>query len=257
MASLQHQEDNIVEQEKDLPNVPTATTSNTIPTSCSQERNLGDMDSKVPTKYILKIILLGDANVGKTSIINRFINQSFMDNYQATIGIDFNTKLVQISRNVAARIHVYDLSGNERMANISKSYFRKTNGAFIVYDESNPSSMLDTLKWKQHLIANADIQDGSPLHCVLLGNKCDNITLTEERLTIIQKFVEDNEFSNFFSTSAKEDIGINEAFDFLIKEMAKTAKVNIESYGVRDEKINIAKENQENKKKFGCPCSLI
>ncbi|PSN50384.1 hypothetical protein C0J52_17033 [Blattella germanica] len=110
MASLQHQED-IVEQEKDLPNVPTATTSNTIRKSCSQERNLDDVDIKVPGKYIMKIILLGDANVGKTSIINRFVNQSFMDNYQATIGIDFNTKLVQISRNVAARIHIYDLSG--------------------------------------------------------------------------------------------------------------------------------------------------
>ena len=85
----------------------------------------------------LKILIIGDSTVGKTSILNRFCKNEFSWNYLATIGVDFFSKDIEFTNpNKLIRIKIWDTAGQERFKSLSKSYFRNADGIIIVFDVS-------------------------------------------------------------------------------------------------------------------------
>merc|ERR1711972_709194 len=115
-----------------------------------------------------KLVFLGEQSVGKTSLITRFMYDSFDHTYQATIGIDFLSKTMYLEDRTV-RLQLWDTAGQERFRSLIPSYIRDSSGAIVVYDITNRASFLNTSKW----IEDVRSERGNDVVIVLVGNKTD------------------------------------------------------------------------------------
>eukprot|EP01036_Dinobryon_divergens_P024836 gene24836-33320_t len=115
-----------------------------------------------------KLVFLGDQGVGKTSIITRFMYDSFDKNYQATIGIDFLSKTMYLEDRTV-RLQLWDTAGQERFRSLIPSYIRDSSVAVVVFDITNRASFLNTSKW----IEDVRNERGNDVIIILVGNKTD------------------------------------------------------------------------------------
>ncbi|KAL3273675.1 hypothetical protein HHI36_015105 [Cryptolaemus montrouzieri] len=115
-----------------------------------------------------KLVFLGEQSVGKTSLITRFMYDSFDNTYQATVGIDFLSKTLYL-QDKTVRLQLWDTAGQERFRSLIPSYIRDSNVAVIVYDVTNVASFEQTAKW----IKDVQIERGENVIIVLVGNKVD------------------------------------------------------------------------------------
>merc|ERR1719183_700875 len=153
-----------------------------------------------------KLVFLGDQSVGKTSIITRFMYDTFDNNYQATIGIDFLSKTMYLEDRTV-RLQLWDTAGQERFRSLIPSYIRDSSGAIVVYDVTNRASFLNTTKW----IEDVRQERGSDVIIVLVGNKTD---LTDRRQVSPEEGEEKAKESGvmFIETSAKAGHSIKALF---------------------------------------------
>eukprot|EP00435_Cladocopium_sp_Y103_P043622 s1741_g12.t1 len=132
-----------------------------------------------------KLVFLGEQAVGKTSVITRFMYDTFDNNYQATIGIDFLSKTMYLEDRTV-RLQLWDTAGQERFRSLIPSYIRDSSGAIVVYDITNRASFLNTSKW----IEDVRSERGSDVVIILVGNKTRNMQkgMTLEFCISLSKF---------------------------------------------------------------------
>jgi Ras-related protein Rab-10 len=115
-----------------------------------------------------KILLLGDSNVGKTSLLHRFIDDTFAPTFVSTVGIDYKTKtLIKDDRKI--KLQIWDTAGQERFHAITKAYIRGASGIMIVYDVTDAETFENVSKWVSYVMqfANDDAER------LIVGNKCE------------------------------------------------------------------------------------
>ncbi|XP_059395352.1 ras-related protein Rab-38-like [Carassius carassius] len=170
-------------------------------------------------EHLYKILVIGDLGVGKTSIIKRYVHQTYSTNYRATIGVDFALKVLNWDSETV-RLQLWDIAGQERFGNMTRVYYREAMGAFIVFDVSRPTTLEAVSKWKEDLDSKLILSNGQSIATVLLANKCDQNRdfLTDNSLKMDQ-YCKENGFVGWFETSAKENVNINEAANFLVKHI--------------------------------------
>eukprot|EP00053_Salpingoeca_punica_P004122 m.47282 g.47282 ORF g.47282 m.47282 type:complete len:208 (-) comp12620_c0_seq1:318-941(-) len=115
-----------------------------------------------------KLVFLGEQSVGKTSLITRFMYDSFDNTYQATIGIDFLSKTMYLEDRTV-RLQLWDTAGQERFRSLIPSYIRDSSVAVVVYDITNRNSFQQTSKW----IDDVRTERGQDVIIMLVGNKTD------------------------------------------------------------------------------------
>ncbi|KAB5543497.1 hypothetical protein PHYPO_G00079870 [Pangasianodon hypophthalmus] len=169
--------------------------------------------------HLYKILVIGDLGVGKTSIIKRYVHQTYSTNYRATIGVDFALKVLNWDSETV-RLQLWDIAGQERFGNMTRVYYREAMGAFIVFDVTRPTTFEAVTKWKEDLDSKLTLANGKSITTVLLANKCDQSKdiLVNNGLKMDQ-FCQENGFVGWFETSAKENLNINEAANFLVKHI--------------------------------------
>ncbi|KAJ4454497.1 putative ras-related protein Rab-32 [Paratrimastix pyriformis] len=173
------------------------------------------MSSPAPAKEkatLLKIVVLGTRATGKTAFIQRYVNNSFMTEYKATIGVDFAYKQIMVDGK-PVHLQLWDVSGDERFGNLTSVYFRHAVGAFVTYDLSEPGTMESVARWKEELD-----QKAGQIPAILLANKCD---LNPDGVLPTDQELRDLNFSGCFKTSAKENIGVEDAVLALVRESLK------------------------------------
>jgi len=168
---------------------------------------------------LYKVLVVGDLGTGKTSIIKRFVHGIFSMHYKSTIGVDFALKVINWDDKSIVRLQLWDIAGQERFGNMTRVYYKEAVGAFVVFDVTRISTFEGVLKWKHDINAKVTLPpDNRPIPVVLLANKCD---LNKEGFcqdkSKMDKFCEENGFIGWFETSAKENLGIEEASRFLVK----------------------------------------
>merc|ERR1712130_788840 len=150
-----------------------------------------------------KLVFLGDQSVGKTSLITRFMYDSFDNTYQATIGIDFLSKTMYLEDRTV-RLQLWDTAGQERFRSLIPSYIRDSSVAVVVYDVSNRQSFVNTARW----IEEVRTERGRDVIIVLVGNKTDLVD--KRQVSIEEGDAKAREFSvMFIETSAKAGFNIN------------------------------------------------
>lgn len=171
--------------------------------------------------YLMKFILIGNSGVGKSSMLFQFIEDKFRDGLEPTIGIEFGTKLIKID-NMSIRLQIWDSAGQENYRSITRSYYRNTICAFLMYDITNRKSFDDVKSW----LEEAKTYGNSTTHFVLLANKCD---IQQERVVSIEegtKFAQDNGMA-FFEISAKVNINVNKAFEYTVERILYDIKQGV------------------------------
>ncbi|KAJ1974255.1 GTPase Ryh1 [Dimargaris xerosporica] len=153
-----------------------------------------------------KLVFLGEQSVGKTSIITRFMYDTFDNAYQATIGIDFLSKTMYLEDRTV-RLQLWDTAGQERFRSLIPSYIRDSSVAVVVYDITNRASFANTSKW----IDDVRSERGSDVIIVLVGNKTD---LNEKRQVTVEEGDKKAREYNvmFIETSAKAGHNVKTLF---------------------------------------------
>ncbi|CCJ31387.1 unnamed protein product, partial [Pneumocystis jirovecii] len=126
------------------------------------------MTDLMTTSRKFKLVFLGDQSVGKTSLITRFMYDTFDNTYQATIGIDFLSKTMYLEDRTV-RLQLWDTAGQERFRSLIASYIRDSSVAIVVYDITNRTSFINTNRW----IDDIKAERGNDVIIVIVGNKTD------------------------------------------------------------------------------------
>ena len=177
-----------------------------------------------------KIIFLGDQYVGKSSILNRFYQDKFEPDYQATIGLDFHSKNTEI-KGESIRLLLYDTAGQEKFKSLIPMYIRDANIILVVYDITVKESFIHTEHWVNE---TKDLRREDAIF-VLIGNKTD----LEDKRQVTSKEAED--FANekgfiFHEVSAKTGDGVEDLFNNKIfPEMARKFNIGEEGEGEEGE----------------------
>ena len=192
-----------------------------------------------------KILTIGESGVGKTCVLRRFVENKFLKNHLATIGIDFKTKTLNIN-NQEIKLKIWDTAGQERFRNITTQYYKGADGIVLVYDVTDEASYDKIREWMEQILSNTQ-QDEIGL--VLLGNKCDlePRTVTEE---MGNNMAEELKIS-YFETSALNGQGIKEAFEQLTRDIMKKKGVGDGNNEAGKVELN-KKKNKKDKKDSDC-----
>ena len=215
---------------------------------------MADID-KVET---LKLVLIGESGVGKTSIISQYVDQVFQGDQQATIGGTFSSKRIKCSNGVILNLEIWDTAGQERFRSVTKMFYKDANAALLVYDITNKLSFeVMQSYWVEQVL------ESSPKDIILciIANKSDLIQQEEvdegEARQLASKLN-----ALFAVTSAKVYAGVNELFLEIAKkytgadsavtlEDKDEAEVEGSRKAIRKESVKITKESQK-KQRRGC-----
>ena len=211
------------------------------------EEESSDEDQKI--KLSLKILLIGDSQVGKTSLLLKYTEHIFPEEHITTIGVEYKDKFV-IKDNYNIRLQIWDTAGQERFRSITKNIYRNAHGVLFVYDITNKESFLNIKNWIK------DLQNvGNDIKGVILGNKIDLEQKREVQKELAEELANKNEMP-FLETSAKQNIKVNEGFDLMINELLKDKSENeiIEMFSrkTRSDLSISTRKTVESTKKRGC-----
>ncbi|XP_053210309.1 ras-related protein Rab-38-like [Panonychus citri] len=178
-------------------------------------------------RKILKILVLGEVSVGKTSLIKRYVHNFFSQHYRATIGVDFALKHLVWEDESVILLQLWDIAGQERFESMNRVYYKGAVGSFILTDASNPDSFKSAIRWKKDFDTKVTMEDGQPSPSILLVNKCDieKVGIASD-IVQLHSFAQENGFLAWAYVSAKENIGIDDASKNLIRKVLERMESN-------------------------------
>ena len=157
-------------------------------------------------QYVFKYIIIGDPSVGKSCILNQFLNNNFNEEYDITVGVEFGAKTIDINGRMA-KLQIWDTAGQDSFKSITRAYYRGSAAALICYDITNRDSFENLEGWLHECKSNGNQE----MTLVLVGNKIDLESEREVSMEEGQKFAEKNEML-FFETSAKTAERVGDLF---------------------------------------------
>lgn len=187
--------------------------------------------------YLFKVCIIGDSGVGKSSLLVKYTDDVFNQQFNSTIGVDFRSKIFKYGdKNI--KLQIWDTTGQERFRPIVSNFYAECNGIVIVYDVSNRSSFNNVTSWLR------DIEYNKPpfIPVVLVGNKID-MNIEDRQIS----YKEGLEFAikhkiNFIETSAKDNINVEDVF----LKIAKEIKLNY----INNDGLNILQKHKNEKSQY-------
>ena len=190
-------------------------------------------------EILYKVLLLGDWSVGKTCLLMRYMDNTFTEMHLSTIGIDSKVKIVNLKEGLDAKILIWDTAGQERYKTIAKSYIKGANGILLVYDVTQRTSFEGIKNWVKQI----KDQVSSRVSVVLIGNKTDLVDKREVKTEEGEELGKEYNYQ-FFETTAKDGININEAFEALIKAIAEKYSYKPVNHGYKLENEKVLNESK-------------
>ncbi|KAG8474158.1 hypothetical protein CXB51_034063 [Gossypium anomalum] len=218
-------------------------------------------------RTLLKVIILGDSGVGKTSLMNqypaaalgyclplhfafRYVNKKFSNQYKATIGADFLTKEVQFEDRLFT-LQIWDTAGQERFQSLGVAFYRGADCCVLVYDVNSMKSFDNLNNWREEFLIQASPSDPENFPFVVLGNKVDvdggNSRVVSEKKARAWCASKGN--IPYFETSAKEGVNVEEAFECIANNALKSGE---EEEIYLPDTIDVASSSQP--RSTGCDC---
>ena len=175
--------------------------------------------SAVKYDYLIKVKTVGDSNVGKSSIVVRFVDDTFSGMMQPTIGVEYKSKIFEVyGKKVKATI--WDTAGAERFRTITSNYYRGSHAIIFVYDVTERSSFENIEKfWLKEV--KQFFPKTNEIVMMLVGNKIDNVATRKVTESEGEELAR-NHGMMFIETSAKERIGVNEAFEEVVNKVIES-----------------------------------
>ncbi|WCJ37227.1 hypothetical protein M5689_018379 [Euphorbia peplus] len=204
-------------------------------------------------EYLFKIVIIGDSAVGKSNLLSRFARNEFDSNSKATIGVEFQTQVVDIDgKEIKAQI--WDTAGQERFRAVTSAYYRGAVGALLVYDITRRSSFDSVKRWLDELTTHCD----TAVAKMLVGNKCDLENIREVSVEEGKNLAEEESLF-FMETSALDATNVQTAFEVVIREIYNNVSrkvLNSDSYKAEltVNRVSLS-DNSAKKTSFSSCCS--
>ncbi|KAF8664850.1 hypothetical protein AX16_000691 [Volvariella volvacea WC 439] len=175
----------------------------------------------------VKILLIGNSSVGKTSLLSRFSDEQWIpeDESSATIGVDFKVHQMEV-KGKKVKLSIWDTAGQERFRAITASYYRGAQGIILVYDVANRETFDALPRWYSEL----DTYVSSSVVKILVGNKVDKELARQVPTSEASAFAQRMN-SIFIETSAKSDINVREAFVQVVEQILDTPELWVDKKG--------------------------
>lgn len=190
------------------------------------------MSNKSPL-YTFKYIIIGDPSVGKSCLLNRFLNNSFSNEYEVTVGVEFGAKTIITSDQTIVKLQIWDTAGQESFKAVTKAYYRGAAVALVVFDITVRETFNSVGAWVDDCIAN-----GNPdMTLVLVGNKIDCSNHRKVSSAEAEAYARDKRMM-YFETSAKTGEGVENVFiksaEFVLQKVrAGFIDIKSESSGIK------------------------
>eukprot|EP00117_Sycon_ciliatum_P042265 scpid79549/ scgid30766/ Ras-related protein Rab-7a &gt; Ras-related protein Rab-7a len=198
-------------------------------------------------KILLKVIILGDSGVGKTSLMNQYVNKKFTNQYKATIGADFLTKDRLVT------LQIWDTAGQERFQSLGVAFYRGADCCVLVYDVTMPNTFKNLDSWRDEFLVQASPRDPNNFPFVVLGNKVDldSRAVSTKRA---QNWCHTFNDIPYYETSAKESINVEQAFQAIAKNaLEQEAELGTGLYTDLPDQIQLSNIDNE-QGSSGCSC---
>jgi len=166
-------------------------------------------------QYHFKLVMCGDEACGKTSLILRYVDNIFRDNYIPTLGVNFMTKDLKIEPET--RLIIWDIGGQATWKAKLNFYLAGTDGAIIVFDLTRPTTFLGVEEWMKKIQAIA----GPNTPFVVVGNKNDLKDLRKVSKKEVEKSLQKQKYSIYIESSAKTGENVNTLFERIAKGIVK------------------------------------
>ena len=176
--------------------------------------------------YLFKIVLVGNAGVGKTNLLARFIKREFDLESKSTIGVEFATQCVKIDGKVI-KAQIWDTAGQEKWNSITSAYYRGALGAMIVYDITKVSSY-EKCEWWLNQLRNYNLDPNMVI--ILVGNKFDLHNIRSVPTDEAKAFADKHKMV-FIETSALDATNVKTAFNYLLTEIYDNVVLSKEIHG--------------------------
>ncbi|CDR45310.1 CYFA0S17e01310g1_1 [Cyberlindnera fabianii] len=186
-----------------------------------------------------KLVLLGESAVGKSSIVHRFVKDSFDDFRESTIGAAFLTQTIQLDENTTVKFEIWDTAGQERYKSLAPMYYRNANAAVVVYDITQEASLERAKSWIKELQRQAN-QD---IVIALAGNKLDLEADRKVSKETARAFASE-EGLLFFEVSAKSGEGVKDIFQSIAEKLPLEAQ--IKAKGPQGKGVNLQRPSTNN-----------
>ncbi|CAF0894064.1 unnamed protein product [Adineta ricciae] len=178
--------------------------------------------------FHFKILIIGESSVGKSSLMTRFVDETFQPSFVPTIGVDFKVRTMMID-DYQCKVQIWDTAGQERFRVITTTYYRDAAGVLIVYDVTNGESFFRIRRWIDEINKYCD----ENIAKVLIGNKDDNPSSDSEQSPKIVSTADAEQYARqmnltFFETSAKDNKNVNEAF-YALTRLALHQRLNAQA----------------------------
>lgn len=204
--------------------------------------------------FVFKILLIGDAGVGKSSILLQFTDGYFNDNLQSTIGVDFKVKVMDAAgpdgRPKRVKVTIWDTAGQERFRTLTSSYYRGAQGIILVYDVARRETFDSLNMWLQE-VEQFSMNGGKEVVKLLVGNKVD-----QQR--VVPREIADNWARTrgmlFMEASAKTKDGISQVFSEVVQKILENPTLlnNTRPAANKSGSAKLSSANTSSSSKSGC-----
>lgn len=168
--------------------------------------------------HLYKVVLVGDATVGKTHLLSRYIKGTLPKAPTATIGVEFATRIVPLAVGGTVKAQIWDTAGQERYRAITSSHYRRAVGALLVYDVTKQATFQNCVKWMEELRQNAE----PDIVIMLVGNKVDLAEKDSQTRQVYYDHAADFARQNglyFSEASAVTSYNVKHIFEHLLQEI--------------------------------------
>ena len=187
----------------------------------------------------IKLILIGDSNVGKSTLLLNYTENQFSEVISATIGLENKVKTINI-RGLQTKLQIWDTAGQEKYHSLTKGFFRNTDGILLVFDLTNKDSFNNIKTWINEVENNSDNKTKK----LLVGNKIDmkdNIVVSNNDIDDLCK----KKKIKYIEVSGKENINVSKAFETIVNLIIdkKSNDELIADYGISDQNMSFSISN--------------
>jgi small GTP-binding protein len=201
-------------------------------------------DNQNASSFEYKVIMIGPASSGKTSLVKRYITKEFSEIYNVTVGLDYQTKQIQIGKKIV-NMSIWDTAGTEMFQSLSRSYYRKSHAAIVVFDINDEKSFESLETWINFYRENKEPLMKDMLY--LVGNKIDigKKVISDKEA---KKYLKENDLKKYYKTSAKNGDNVDKLFEEIAKDLFENYKY------IKNKSISIKLNGAEKKKRKKCKC---
>ncbi|CAL8331192.1 ras-related protein Rab-9B [Gadus morhua] len=167
---------------------------------------------------LLKVILLGDGGVGKSSLMNRYVTDRFDSQSFHTIGVEFLNRDLEVDGRLVT-LQIWDTAGQERFKSLRTPFYRGADCCLLTFAVDDVQSFQNLGCWKKEFMYYSDVKDPARFPFVVLGNKVDKEERRQVGLEEARAWCEENSCCPYFETSAKDDTNVAAAFEAAVREV--------------------------------------